>query len=222
MNAENLYHRQLDLLPLDRLQKTQVTVIGAGAVGSFTAFTLAKMGIGKITVYDDDTVELHNIPNQLFSIQDCGVPKVEALRDMIRHFHGVEIEVVGRRYIDQPLSGVVIVAVDSMDVRQAIWERVRYNPRIELFIDGRMGAEVGRVITIHPTDLDDVAAYENTLHPSAEALQARCTERAVIYTVLGIASAICGRVANHLRGDPYDKDVALDFRRGMIQPLKGR
>ena len=221
MNAETIYHRQLSIIPLDRLQKTEVTVIGAGAVGSFTAFTLAKMGIGKITVYDHDTVELHNIPNQLFSMQDCGVPKVEALCDMIRHFHGVEIDTVGRKYIDQALAGIVIVAVDSMDVRLKIWEQVRYNPRIELFIDSRMGAEVGRVITIRPIDPDDVAMYESTVHTSQEALQARCTEKAVIYTVLGIASAICGRVANHLRGDPYPKDVVLDFRQGMVVEVRG-
>ena len=219
MNAETFYRRQLDIIPLDRLQKTEVTIIGAGAVGSFTAFTLAKMGIGKITAYDHDTVELHNIPNQLFSIQDCGVPKVEALRDMIWHFHGVEIEVIGRRYIDQALSGVVIVAVDTMDARLGIWKRVRYDSRIELFVDSRMGAEVARILTVHLTDPDDVAAYERTLHTSQEALQARCTEKAVVYTVLGIASALCGRVANHLRGDPYDKDVALDFRQGVVQRL---
>ena len=75
-----------------------------------------------------------------------------------------------------------------------------------------MGAEVGRVITIHPVDPNDIAAYERTLHTSQEALQARCTEKAVIYTVLGIASAVCGRLANHLRAELYDKDSVLDFR----------
>ena len=109
-----------------------------------------------------------------------------------------------------------------MDARLKIWERARYNPRIVLFIDSRMGAEVGRVLSVHPADPDDVAAYESTLHTSQEALQARCTEKAIIYTVLGIASAICGRVSNHLRGDPYHKDLAMDFKQALIQPLRGR
>ena len=221
MNAETMFHRQLDIIPLDRLQKAEVTVIGAGAVGSFTSFTLAKMGIGRIVVYDDDTITEHNLPNQLFRIGDVGREKVHALAEVVREFHGVEIDVRNERYTDQALSGIVIVAVDSMDVRLKIWERVRYNPRIDLFIDSRMGAEVGRVITIHPIDPDDMARYESTLHTSAEAVQARCTERSVIFTVLGIASAICGRVANHLRGEPYDTDVALDFRQGKILPLRG-
>ena len=216
MRDEEIYTRQLGLVPIDRLQKTKVTVIGAGAVGSFTAFTLAKMGVGSITVYDDDTVELHNIPNQLFSILDCGKPKVQALKDMIVHFHGVEIDARAERYVDQPLSGIVIVAVDSMDARLAIWERVKYNTAIELFIDSRMGAEVGRVLSIRPADPDDIAAYENTLHTSQEALHARCTEKAIIYTVLGIAGAICGTVKRHLVHQANPRDLALDFVQNLL------
>ena len=222
MREENLYHRQLDIIPLDRLQKAEVIVIGAGAVGSFTAFTLAKMGIGKITVYDDDAVTEHNLPNQMFQVADIGKSKVYAIRDTIQDFHGVEIDAVKENYTDQALSGIVIVAVDSMDVRLKIWEKVRYNSSISLFIDSRMGAEVGRIITVNPTDPDDVALYESTLHTSQEALPERCTEKTIIYTVLGIASAICGKVKKHLVGDPYRKDIALDFRQGIIQPLQGR
>jgi molybdopterin/thiamine biosynthesis adenylyltransferase len=215
-HAESIYHRQLDLVPLDRLARARVTVIGAGAVGSFAAFTLAKMGVGTITVYDDDTVEIHNIPNQPFSILDCGKPKVQALKDMIVHYHGVEIDARAERYTDQPLAGIVIVAVDSMDARLSIWEQVRYNAGIELFIDSRMGAEVGRVLTIRPADPDDVKAYESTLHTSQEALQARCTERAIIYTVLGIAGAICGAVKRHLVHQPCHRDLILDFAQSIL------
>ena len=153
---------------------------------------------------------------------DIGKPKVYAIRDTIQDFHGVDITAVNEKYTTQALTGIVIVAVDSMDARLKIWERVRYNSSISLFIDSRMGAEVGRVITIHPADPDDVALYESTLHTSKEALPERCTEKTIIYTVLGIASAICGKVKKHLVGDPYRKDIALDFRQGIIQPLQGR
>ncbi len=216
MNNETLYHRQLDLVPLERLQKARVTVIGCGAVGSFTAFTLAKMGVGHITVYDDDRVEEHNIPNQLFSIRDCGRLKVEALRDMVLHFHGVEVEACPVRYIDQPLAGIVVVAVDSMDARISIWEQVRYRVGLELFIDSRMGAEVGKVMVARPADVDDVEWYESTLHTSDEALPERCTEKAIIYTVLGIAAVVCGKVKKHLAGQPFHRSLVLDFRQSIL------
>ena len=40
---ETRFHRQLDLLDL-KLSSTPIAIIGAGATGSFTALTLAKMG----------------------------------------------------------------------------------------------------------------------------------------------------------------------------------
>ena len=216
MRQEDIYHRQLSIVPMDRLEKAKATLIGCGAVGSFTAFVLAKMGICNIAVYDHDRVEIHNIPNQLFSIQDCGLFKAEALRDMVLNFHGVEVDAFPVKFSDQPLSGIVIVAVDSMDVRLAIWDQVKYRPMIDLFIDSRMGAEVGRVLTIHPTDPDDIAIYENTLHTSQDALPARCTERSIVYTVLGISGAICGKIKKFIAGQPFHKDLVLDFRQSLI------
>src|SRR6185295_15091851 len=53
------FRRQLDLLPLDRLD-VPVTVLGAGAVGSFVTLTLCKMGLRDLTVFDDDIVDVHN------------------------------------------------------------------------------------------------------------------------------------------------------------------
>ena len=212
---EQRYHRQLDIIPLERLQKAKVTVIGCGAVGSFTAFTLAKMGVEHITIYDDDTVTEHNLPNQLFRIKDVGRQKVTALKEITQEFHGIGVKTRGK-YIDQPLGGIVVVTVDSMDARISIWERVKYNPNIDLFVDSRMGAEVGRIITIHPTDPSGVNAYEQTLHSSREALQARCTEKTIIYTVLGIASSICGKVKKHLAGQTFHKSITLDFRQAIL------
>ena len=215
MNNETLYHRQLDIVPLERLQKAAMTIIGCGAVGSFSGFVLAKMGIGKITVYDDDTVTEHNLPNQLFRIADVGREKVIALKEMIQEFHGVNVK-ARRKYIDQSLSGIVVVAVDSMDARIAIWQRAKYNPSIELFIDSRMGAEVGRVIAIRPSDPAGVEFYEGTLHTSKDALQARCTEKTIIYTALGIASAICGKVKKHLAGQTFHRSITIDFRQSIL------
>ncbi len=83
------FHRQLDVLDVPRLARTPITVIGAGAVGSFTVLALAKCGAECITVYDDDTVESHNLPNQWYRLTDLGRPKVEALRELVREMTGV-------------------------------------------------------------------------------------------------------------------------------------
>ena len=48
--------RQLDILPPEQTI-TPITIIGAGAIGSFVALSLAKMGFDDITVYDFDKIE---------------------------------------------------------------------------------------------------------------------------------------------------------------------
>ena len=60
----NRFWRQLDLCPPDKLT-FPITVIGAGAIGSATVVTLAKMGWSNITVYDEDDLADHNFPNQM-------------------------------------------------------------------------------------------------------------------------------------------------------------
>src|SRR5690348_12932263 len=112
--------RQLDLLPLEKLD-VPVTVIGAGAVGSFTVLTLAKMGLSRITAWDDDVVDEHNLPNQFFRLEDVGRPKVEALAALVRSFEGVDIDVHGVRFESGSLQGIVVAAVDSMASRRRVW-----------------------------------------------------------------------------------------------------
>src|SRR5207244_2983363 len=84
------YWRQLDLITPGEL-KLPITVVGAGGIGSPTALALAKMGCSRLTVYDPDLVEPHNLPNQFYRLKDSARPKVEALRDLIRSFTGLEI-----------------------------------------------------------------------------------------------------------------------------------
>ena len=112
--------------------KGAVHIIGCGAVGSSIAFILAHCGVTNFVLYDDDTVESHNIANQMFREKDIGRPKVEALRDILVEINpevADEIRIVNGKYVDQPLSGYVFLCVDSVAVRKAIAQSQQYNPR---------------------------------------------------------------------------------------------
>jgi tRNA A37 threonylcarbamoyladenosine dehydratase len=50
---------------LERLQKTNVLLIGLGGVGSFAAEFIVRAGIGKLTIVDGDIVDTTNINRQL-------------------------------------------------------------------------------------------------------------------------------------------------------------
>jgi bacteriocin biosynthesis cyclodehydratase domain-containing protein len=77
-----------------RLLAATVTIVGCGALGSWTAAGLACAGVGRIVLIDDDTVELSNLNRQvLFRREDVGRRKVDAAADALRAFNprlGVE------------------------------------------------------------------------------------------------------------------------------------
>ena len=208
---ENRFNRQLDLLDPD-IVTCPVTIIGAGATGSFTALSLAKMGVHDITVYDFDIVEEHNLPNQFYRTSDLGKAKVFALQEIIHEFEGILINIRNVKYKGQRLSGIVIVAVDNMDTRIHIWKSVKQNPDIRLFIDSRMGAEVMRIYSINPNDIYECREYEESLYPSSEAVQVRCTAKSIMYTVLSIASLLANQVKKFLTGEFLKKELTFDLK----------
>jgi hypothetical protein len=204
------FHRQLDIVNQDRLARMPITVIGAGAVGSFTVMALAKCGAQRITVWDDDSVESHNLPNQWYRLADLGRPKVQALKALVLDMTGVEIVAVQERFQGDGAKEVTISAVDSMDVRIALWRQL--HPRPSLFICARMGAEVGKVLCIGPMG----NWYGETLHPSSESFQAPCTAKATMYCASGLAAFICAAVANHASDRPNRPELVVDFRNGLV------
>ena len=191
--------RQRDLLPPEKLAALEVTIIGAGAVGSFTALTLAKMGVTHITVYDGDVVEEHNLPNQWYRSRDLGRRKVDALAEIIHEFTDVTLTTHPRHYTHENLTGIVICAVDTMDTRLLIWREVKKLKPV-LYIDARMGAEVGKIHVVHPADPASRRKYEEDLYPSSEAFHAPCTAKATVYCAAGLAAYIADTVAGYAVG----------------------
>jgi molybdopterin/thiamine biosynthesis adenylyltransferase len=62
-----------------RLRASHVAVIGAGGIGSPALQYLVAAGIGRITIIDDDVVDLSNLQRQtLFGMADIGATKTAA------------------------------------------------------------------------------------------------------------------------------------------------
>lgn len=202
--------RQQDLFRPEQAL-SPVTLIGAGGVGSAIGLLLAKMGVPKLAVFDFDTVEEHNLPSQLYRREDIGRPKVEALAEIAKSFADGQIEPRAERFADQPLTGLVISAVDSMDVRLSIWERLRFNPDVELYVDTRMGANLAVIHCVRPCDPDDVKRYERHLYPSSEASDIPCTARAIVYNTFGVASMVGSIVRKWWLDGGVPRSLQMDF-----------
>ncbi|MCC2976320.1 molybdopterin-synthase adenylyltransferase MoeB [Sphingomonas sp. PL-96] len=67
-----------------RLAQAQVCIVGAGGIGSPVIQYLAAAGVGRLTLIDDDHIELSNLQRQtLFGTGDVGRPKAEVARDAV-------------------------------------------------------------------------------------------------------------------------------------------
>ena len=90
MDTNNLFNRQIGIVRPDELPE-QITIIGAGGIGSWTTFCLAKMGAPRIVVIDFDNVEDVNIAPQVYAMSDIGKNKAQALADFVNQNMGKEI-----------------------------------------------------------------------------------------------------------------------------------
>ena len=121
--------------------RERIHIIGCGAIGSTVAENLARFGLTKITLYDFDTVEPHNIANQMFTQEDVGKPKVEAVAAYLEKINPEIKEnmiLMPKGYTNQKLSGYVFLCVDNIDLRREIAQSCVGNPFIKGMFDFRM------------------------------------------------------------------------------------
>ena len=66
-----------------RVVNGHIVVIGAGGVGSWVVSLLAQFGIRHFTLLDDDVVKPHNLNRSVFGHGSLGLPKTQALAEML-------------------------------------------------------------------------------------------------------------------------------------------
>ncbi|WP_066793344.1 HesA/MoeB/ThiF family protein [Sphingomonas soli] len=111
-----------------RLKAASVLVVGAGGIGSPAIQYLAAAGVGRLTIVDDDRVDLSNLQRQtLFATADIGRAKaaiaVERVEALNPHVHVVGIEQrIDRNNIHNLLEAhdVVLDGCDNFATRLAV------------------------------------------------------------------------------------------------------
>ena len=203
------YLRQLDLLDPKQIGDKSVSLIGAGATGSHIAWYLAQLGWGDtaqgqgtLKVFDDDTVESHNLANQIYEPDHVGITKVEALKKMIVRKFGFEINAYQKKVTDQRnevAAKYVFLLTDTMSSREEIFEKcLRFQFATDLVIETRMGLRDGRVYAFNPNDPIHVEEWKKTLYKDDEAETSRCGASAsIISTVSFLSSLAVSRLVQH-------------------------
>lgn len=118
----------------------RIHIIGCGSVGSTVAELLTRLGLTKITLYDMDKVEEHNLANQMFTTANIHQEKVLAVAERMKLINpDIEKDLILVRdgWHGQKLSGYVFLCVDNIDLRRKIATENVNNPFIKAMFDFR-------------------------------------------------------------------------------------
>lgn len=106
---------------VDSLKELKVAIFGLGGVGSYTAEALARSGVGRFLLVDDDRVCLTNLNRQLIALRSTiGKPKVEVMKARILDINPkAEVEIKQSFYLpeiaDTVLTDDLNYIVDAID-----------------------------------------------------------------------------------------------------------
>ena len=226
MSISHRYDRQTSVLPVEELNKIHILLVGVGALGRPTAMIAAATGFGTLVLVDPDDVEPHNLAAQGYKEQDLGMQKVEALGREVRETNS-EINVVEyarkfdpsmlQRTLDagkDPASGnnklVVISCVDSIATRKEIWKASKGHQNLDLFLDARMMGPVVQVYGAHK-GWDSFENYPMSLFEEAEAFQAPCSARSMIYPCSVAAGLLISHISNWMRNIPVEEYISMNL-----------
>lgn len=187
--------------------------IGVGGIGSAVVLPLVKLGLrSPLHLWDPDVVEPHNIPSQLiYRLSDVGETKVSAAATMLHDYLEPSCAIVAHPEVvtsTTSLEGVVISGVDSMSARYDIWETVKFNPAVPLYLDGRIGGEQLTLLSLNPCDPEAIDYYEtNWLFPDADGAPLPCAARTVIHPAVMLAGLIIAQLTRFARDLPTQRYI---------------
>jgi tRNA A37 threonylcarbamoyladenosine dehydratase len=166
---------------LDKLKVSTVAVFGVGGVGSYTVEALARCGIGKLVIVDNDTICITNINRQLIATRKTlGKPKVEIMKERILDINP-DAEVLAYKEFycadnsEKLLSQDYDYIVDAIDTVSSKIDLITKAKDMDIRIISCMGA--GN--KLEPTKFEVADIYETSVCPLAKVMRHELKKRGV-------------------------------------------
>jgi len=185
---------QVDIAGQQALLDSHVLIIGAGGLGSPASMYLAAAGVGRLTLVDNDTVELSNLQRQLAHTEtDLGANKADSAAATLRAINSdVEVIALNRRVCAAELgelvssADVVLDATDNVETRFAI-NRACLAAKVPLVSGAAIRLE-GQ-IAVFDSRQSDSPCYE-CLYKGGEGGDLTCADNGVFAPVVGIIGSM--------------------------------
>lgn len=201
MNDNQLlrYSRQIMLPQIDiegqqKLLAAKVLIIGAGGLGSPSAIYLAVAGVGAISIFDGDEVELSNLQRQIAHYtDDIGMDKVISTRQTLNRLNpDVKVRAVKQRLMGTALEQEVMAADVVLDCSDNFTTRFAINKACVSYrtplVSGAAIRFEGQVSVFTP-GVNDSPCY-NCLYAFGGEEPLNCTSNGVIAPITGIVGSI--------------------------------
>ncbi|MDO8457618.1 MAG: HesA/MoeB/ThiF family protein [Burkholderiaceae bacterium] len=198
----------------EKILQAHVVVIGAGGLGSPVALYLATAGVGRITLVDDDVVDLTNLQRQIaHNMADVGEYKALSAMNKIANINP-DVQVVpvlkraGAELLDKLVADadVVVDCCDNFATRHIInaacvQHRKPLVSGAAIRFDGQ--------ITVYDSRAPEAPCYACIFPPDADLEETRCATMGVFAPLVGIIGSM-------------QAAEALKLICGLGQPLTGR
>lgn len=176
-----------------------------------------------------DIVETHNIPNQLYSLEDGDIFKVKACEQHIEKLGSkvsniyTNIEEVTKDNIQcYDFGDTIFCLVDSMKARKELFEAMLKTDRSKLWIETRMGLTGYRIYMVHLENQKEIDKYMETLYSDEDAEVSACgASQSIVTTAMQCASHAVGLWLAEKNGAEYvPNEIIFDIHSSFIMSRK--
>ncbi|WP_040215316.1 tRNA threonylcarbamoyladenosine dehydratase [Clostridium polynesiense] len=166
---------------IDKLKNSKVVVLGIGGVGSFTVEALARSGVGKLVLVDNDTICLTNLNRQIHATYDTlERSKVEVMKERVLSINkSCEVTALEMFITSENLSEIitedvdyVVDAIDTITAKIAVAVYCENN-NIKLI------SSMGTGNKLDPTKFKVTDVYSTKVCPLAKVMRYELRKRGV-------------------------------------------
>lgn len=211
----------------NEIQKARIIIAGIGGIGSNVAFQIARMIPANLTLYDDDNVEMVNMAGQLFSTNDIGVAKVDAIANMIYNYTSIRqvLAIQDKFTSDKEPGDIMICGFDNMRARATFFsswvghikDKTEEERKKCLYLDGRLSMDTLQILCITGDDDYNIERYKKEfLFADSRADATVCSMKQTTYLACMIGSLMTNLFTNFIANTlnpviPYDLPFFTEY-----------
>ena len=166
---------------VDKIKAASVIVFGIGGVGSYVVEGLARAGVGKLVLVDNDVVDITNINRQLPALHSTiGKPKAQVMAERVKDINpDCDVEAVECFFMPDTADGFdftrfdyVVDAIDTVTGKLALIEKA-YNEDVPVI------SSMGTGNKLDPSRFKITAIKKTKVCPLAKVMRKELKSRGI-------------------------------------------